>query len=98
VKKNVLYPNLVPTYDDYPTCTAGMYRVFELAPSDSNMRAFINLLADGTYHTIIAINAVCGPFKSEGRTHSLASSLKQAQHSMLTILAHWKKGRFKDDL
>ena len=94
MSSSVQYPNLVPCPVDYPTCSSSMTKVYELAPSDSNVSAFINLLADGTYHTIIAINAIRGPFRSEAKTPTLLSSLQQAQQSMLAILADWKKERF----
>ncbi len=70
-----------------------MSRVFDLAPSDSDVSASIDVLADGNYHTVIAITAICGSFRSEGKTASLVSSLSQAQQGMLKVLADWKKKR-----
>ncbi len=97
--KNVLsYPSLVPCVEDSMACTGIMSKIDDLAPSDSHINAAINLLADGTYHTIIGINAVCGKFRSEAKTFSLVSSLKQAQRSMLMILAEWKGTRFENQV
>jgi hypothetical protein len=91
---NVMYfPNLFPSYDDQPVCTKMMSRIDDLAPSDSKTHAIINLLADGTYHTIIAISALCGQFKVEATARSLVSSLKEAQEDMLNTLAEWKRQR-----
>ena len=89
------FPNLMPSHYDHPICTKMMSRIDDLAPYDSNIKAIINLLDDGTYHTIIAINAICGYFKSEATTTSLVSSLGQAQQSMLKTLADWKERRFE---
>lgn len=93
--KNILrFPKLKPHQDDYETCNNMMYRIDDLAPYDSHVSAVINLLADGSYHTVIGINALCGKFQSEGKTLSLVSSVKQAHKTMLTVLADWKKNRF----
>lgn len=91
----LFFPDLVPSNKDYAVCTNAMTKIFDLAPSDSSVQAFINLLADGTYHTVIAINALIRPFKSEAKTSSLSTSLIQAQQNMLAALADWKKGRFE---
>jgi hypothetical protein len=71
-----------------------MSHVDELAPSDSSVNAMINQLADGTFHTIIAIQAACGRFYAEAKTSSLTSSLHQAQKNILKSLATWKNVRF----
>ena len=95
--KNLLfYSGTKPSGADYPECSDIMSKVDDLAPSDSRVDAVINLLTDGTYHTVIAINAITGKFKSEAKTRTLVSSLKQAQRSMLTILAEWKGTRFEN--
>ncbi len=95
---NVLrFPALMPEPADYPVCNELMTRIRELAPYDSNVHAAIHRLADGTYHTIIAVQAFCGRFQAEAKTLSLVSSVKQAHKSMLAVLVEWKKGRFKSD-
>jgi hypothetical protein len=93
MNENMFYPNLVPCQADYSTCTSAMNKVFDLAPSDSNVSAFINLLADGTYHTVISIIDLNGPFKSESRMPSLVASVQQAQRGILATLSDWKKTR-----
>lgn len=70
-----------------------MSRIDELAPSDSTANAIVNLLADGTYHTVIAISALCGQFKTEAIARSFVSSLTEAQQGMLKALEEWKKVR-----
>ena len=87
------FPNLPPSYDDRPICSKMMSRIDDLAPSDSNANAIVNLLADGTYHTVIAISALCGQFKTEAKANSFVSSLSEAQQGMLKTLAEWKKMR-----
>jgi hypothetical protein len=95
---NVMYfPKLMPSGDDQPVCTSMMSRIDDLAPYNSNINAIINLLADGTYHTSIAIHAFCGQFNTEATTSSLVSSLGQAQKSMLAELTEWKKRRFQSE-
>ncbi|MEQ1875070.1 MAG: hypothetical protein ABL958_00395 [Bdellovibrionia bacterium] len=91
---NVMYfPNLLPSHDDRPVCSNMMSRIDDLAPSDSKTNAIVNLLADGTYHTVIAISALCGQFKTEAKAKSFVSSLTEAQHGMLRTLAEWKQKR-----
>ena len=95
--KNILsYSGTQPSGEDYSECTDIMSKVDDLAPSDSHVDAVIKLLTDGTYHTTIAINAICGNFQSQAKTRTLVSSLKQAQRSMLAILAEWKGTRFEN--
>ena len=71
-----------------------MSHVNELAPSDSNVNAMISQLTDGTFHTIIGIQAACGRFYAEAKTSSLLSSLHQAEQNILKSLASWKNIRF----
>lgn len=80
--------------DEYIKCSQIMSHVDELAPSDSSVNAMINQLADGTFHTIIAIQAACGRFYAEAKTASLLSSLHQAEKNILKSLASWKNVRF----
>jgi len=94
---SLLFPNLAPSVEDYPVCLGIISKVIELAPSDSRIDAAITLVADKTYHTTIAIYALCGQFKSEAKTFSLVTSLRQAQRSMLMILKEWKQNRFKNE-
>ncbi len=84
----------MPNKTDFQVCTALMSRIDDLAPYGSNNRADIKRLEDGSYHTVIAVNANCGQFKSEGLTFSLVSSLKKAHQQMLVVLGEWKKLRF----
>lgn len=75
-------------------CSQIMSNVDELAPSDSSVNAMISQLADGTFHSIIAIQAACGRFYAEAKTSSLLSSLHQAERNILKSLASWKNVRF----
>ena len=93
----LFFPNLSPCKVDSQACKDMMSRVEDLAPYDSTVKATISLLADGTYHTIIAVSAVCGLFESEGKTRLLVTSLKQAQKSIFKVLVDWKKQRFGND-
>ena len=85
---------IVPKNAEYVKCSDLMSRVEDMAPSDSNVYAKVNQLHDGSFHTIIAINATCGRFYAEAKTTSLVSSLKSAQNSILKKLDHWKSIRF----
>lgn len=87
--------NVLPERAEYATCLQIMSNVDDLAPSDSHVNAVISQLADGTYHTIIAIKAACGHFYAEAKTSSLVLSLKHAQKNMLKNLEEWKSLRFK---
>ena len=98
MKNSLTYPNVAPDLVDQPACDSILSRIDDLAPSDSHIEAIISLLKDGTYHSIIAINAVCGRFQSEAKTNSLVSSLNQAQRSMLLILSEWKGQRFANQV
>lgn len=89
------FPNLMPNATDLQFCTALMTRIDDLAPDGSNNRAVISRTEDGSYCTIIAVNAIGGQFTSEGVTNSLASSLKKAHKGMLSLLREWKELRFK---
>lgn len=80
--------------DEMMKCSQIMSNVDDLAPSDSSVNAMINQLADGTFHTIIAIQATCGRFFAEAKTTSLMSSLHQAEKNILKSLASWKNVRF----
>jgi len=80
--------------DDILKCSQIMSHVDELAPSDSSVNAMINQLADGTFHTIIAIQAACGRFYAEAKNSSLLTSLHQAEKNILKSLASWKNVRF----
>jgi hypothetical protein len=96
--KSVLrFPSLVPDKTDYRVCNDMMVRIDDLAPYGSSNNAVIRLLADGSYHTILAVNAMCGRFESEAMTFSLVSSLKKAHKDMLAILADWKTKRFHSE-
>ncbi len=94
MKNHLFYTNLAPCAADEQSCSREMARIFDMAPSDSCMVTLINKLADGTYHTVIAIHALCGPFRAEANKISLVLSLKDAQKNMQTTLVEWKKTRF----
>lgn len=98
MKNLISYSKVTPCQDDVPACASIMSKIDDLAPFDSHVDATISLLKDGTFHTVIAITAICGKFKSEAKHQTLVSSLKQAQRSMLTILAEWKDGRFANQV
>lgn len=85
---------IVPQHAEYVKCSDLMSQVEELAPSDSNVYARVNQTKDGSFHTIIAINASCGRFYAEAKTGTLVSSLKSAQNNILKKLDHWKSIRF----
>ncbi len=96
--KNILrFPNLMPSPDDYQVCNAMMFQLDDLAPYDSTTHAAITMLSDGSYQTVIAINALCGRFQARGENPSMLSSIKQAYKNMLDALANWKKERFAYD-
>jgi len=88
------FSGLTPSTVDYPICSDILRVIGELAPSDSKIVAAIQLIADDVYHTILTVHGNCGPFQAEAKTKSLVSSLRQAQRSMLTIIADWKTTRF----
>lgn len=90
-RQSKVYPT---TSAELMECSQIMSHVDELAPSDSSVNAIINQLADGTFHTIIAIQAACGRFYAEAKTASLLSSLHQAERNILKTLANWKNVRF----
>ncbi len=85
---------IVPENTEFIKCSDLMSHVEEMAPSDSNVYARVNQLRDGTFHTIISINASCGRFYAEAKTGTLVSSLKSAQSGILKKLDHWKSIRF----
>lgn len=86
--------NIIPNHEDSLQCNHLMSTIDDLAPSDANVNAIINRLADGTYHTYIAIQATCGKFYAEARSGNLMMSLRQAQKEILNSLSSWKGTRF----
>lgn len=85
---------VVPKKDDFVKCSDLMSQVEDMAPSDSNVYARVNQTTDGSFHTIISINASCGRFYAEAKTSTFVSSLKSAQNGILKKLDHWKSIRF----
>ena len=97
MSETMYFPNLAPSPEDQQQCALIMSNVVGLSPSSSIVKAAINKLTDGTYHTIIAVTGIARQFQSEAKGHTLVASLKQAHRSMLMILEEWKRGRFKDE-
>ena len=94
MNKTNFFPGLVPNEADAAECNEIMSVIEDLAPYDANINASITRANGGRFHTVIAINAICGQFKSEAKSLSLLESLKLAQDSMLVILSRWKALRF----
>lgn len=85
---------IVPTPEDIINCNQLMSTVDDLAPSDANVHANIDRLADGSYYTNIAIQATCGKFFAEAKNNNLLSALRHAQNQILASLDLWKCNRF----
>ena len=85
---------IVPNQEEAMSCNQIMSTIDDLAPSDANVNAVIHRLADGTFHTLIAIQATCGKFYAEAKNGNLLSSLRQAQNNMIHSLDTWKLSRF----
>jgi hypothetical protein len=95
MKASLRFPDLIPNKSDIRTCKDMMVRIDDLAPYGAHNSAAIKLLADGSYHTVISVNAIAGKFFSEGTTFSLLTSVKKAHSGMLSLLKEWKELRFK---
>ncbi len=95
MKVSLRFPELIPNKVDFRTCKDMMVGIDDLAPCGSHNSAAIRLLADGSYHTVISVNALAGQFSSEGMTFSLLTSVKKAHSGMLSLLKEWKKLRFE---
>lgn len=91
--------SVTPRGKDFIIGSELMSRIDDLAPSDANVTAIIQQLADGTYLTRIPVRAADGVFAdgqfySEAKNGSLLASLRAAQVEILNKLSEWKRNRF----
>ncbi len=88
------FTHFIPSYADRQTFTNHFSMIQDLAPADSTVSMIVNKMADGTFHTIIEIKALCGKFYSEAKEMTSLSSIKTAKNTVLAKILEWKKLRF----
>ncbi len=94
MQNQLLFKHFSPSYADQQTFTNHFSMIQDLAPADSTVSMIVNKMADGTFHTIIEIKALCGKFYSEAKEITSLASIKTAKNTVLAKILDWKRLRF----
>lgn len=94
MESKVSYKHFTPNSKEHQVCSELMRLVNDLSPSDSNVEATIDRVADGSFKAVISVKGFCGHFDSESSDVSLLSSFKKAQRGLLETISDWKRQRF----